>query len=143
MRGPIDYIVVGFRGNRFDGSILRTIGDAIDSGIINLIALSVISKNKEGKTSTLDIANLGDSKLADFRMKYSVDKESVAEDDLDEVAGLLEAETTAGFLVVEQLWAKPLKKAILDANGFLIAEGRIHPQAAKELDRGEVKYGFT
>ena len=34
MRGPIDYIIVGFEGNKFDGSILRAIGDAIDKGVI-------------------------------------------------------------------------------------------------------------
>jgi hypothetical protein len=61
MRGPIDYIIVGFEGNKFDGSILKALGDAIDKGTIDLVALVLISKDKKGNVSTLDIANLGDS----------------------------------------------------------------------------------
>ena len=57
-------------------------------------------------------------------------------EDIDEMGDLLENNTAAGLLVIEQLWAKPLKKALLDANGVLVAEGRIHPEAAQELDNG-------
>jgi len=53
------------------------------------------------------------------------------------MADLLESNTSAGMLVIEQLWAKPLKKALIDAKGVLIAEGRIHPDAAAELDQGK------
>ncbi len=36
--------------------------------------------------------------------------------------------------MIEHLWALPLKKALIDANGVLLAEGRIHPDAANELN---------
>ena len=32
MLGPIDYVVVGFKGNNFDGTILEELGKAVDSG---------------------------------------------------------------------------------------------------------------
>ena len=60
----------------------------------------------------------------------------VDSDDINEVGDLLETNTAAGFLVVEQLWAIPLKQAIINANGTLLAEGRIHPEAAAELNNG-------
>ncbi len=136
MRGPIDYIIVGFEGNKFDGSILKAIADAIDSKIIDLVALAVISKDKKGNVTTLDIANLGDSYAVDFVTKYNPDDKQVTDDDIDEMADLLENNTSAGLLIIEQLWAKPLKKALLGANGVLVAEGRIHPDAAVELEKG-------
>jgi hypothetical protein len=141
MRGPIDYIIVGFEGNKFDGSILKTLGDAIDKGVIDLIALALITKDKKGNVTKLDVANLGDSYIVEFAAKYSVTSKSIKEDDINEVSDLLENNTSAGLLIIEQLWAKPLKKALLGAHGVLVAEGRIHPDAAEEINEiKEKKY---
>ena len=134
MRGPIDYIIVGFEGNKFDGSILKALGTALDNGTIALEALAVISKSSDGSVSELDIARFGDSYAIEFMAKYGKKAERVMYEDLNEVADLLESNSSAGLLVIEQLWAKPLKKALIDANGVLISEGRIHPEAAAELD---------
>jgi hypothetical protein len=135
MRGPIDYIIVGFEGNKFDGSILKAIGDAVDKGIIGLVALMVVSKDKAGKVTKLNVSDLGDGAVVEFVQKYKVDDKATDKKDIDEVADLIENNCTAGMLVVEQLWAIPLKKALLDANGVLLAEGRIHPDAAAELEK--------
>jgi hypothetical protein len=134
MRGPIDYIIVGSEGLKFDGSILRALEAPINSGVISLVALSAINKDADGNVTALDIASDGDDYLMEFTQKYALDSNAVTQDDIDEVAELLEPNTAAGFLVIEQLWAKPLKRALLDANAYLIAEGRIHPDAAAELN---------
>lgn len=134
MRGPIDYIIVGFEGNKFDGSILKAVGDAIDSGAVGLVDLALVSKDEEGTVTKLNIADLGDQYAVDFSSKYKAEAENIQQDDIDEVSDLLENNTSAGLLIIEQLWAKPLKKALIDANGVLVAEGRIHPDAAAELN---------
>jgi uncharacterized membrane protein len=134
MRGPIDYIIVGFDGNNFDGSILKAIADASEKKIISVLALSVISKDDSGNVSTLDVANLGDEYVAEFTQTHISKDSPVTQEDIEEVGEILEPNTTAGFLVVEQLWAKPLKEALINANGTLLAEGRIHPEAAAELE---------
>lgn len=138
MRGPIDYIVVGFTGNKFDGSILNALGDAVEGGTIKVLALSLIAKDVEGNIAMLSAADTGDSLIAEFTQQHQLDSSLVTQDDIDEVGELLENDTAAGLLVIEQLWAKPLKQAILNVNGFLISEGRIHPEAAEELNnKGE------
>ena len=134
MRGPIDYIIVGFEGNKFDGSILQTLGDAVDKGIIGLVSMSFITKDSEGNVATLDMDESSDEVIATFTEKYQVSSDKVDQDDIDEMADLLENNTSAGLLVIEQLWALPLKKALINANGVLLAEGRIHPDAAYELN---------
>lgn len=133
MRGPIDYIIVGFEGNKFDGSVLKALGDALDQGIIGLVALSMLVKNEAGEVATVDIADLGDEYLVAITEKYGKNTVGVDQSDIDEVADLIENNCSAGLFVVEQLWAKPLKQALINANGVLIAEGRIHPDAATEL----------
>ena len=134
MRGPIDYIVVGFEGNKFDGSILKALSDALDKGTISLVALSVISRDKDDTVNVMNVAEAEDQYLVEFSQKYKPSQDSVDKDDVSEVADLIEKNSTAGLLVIEHLWAKPLKEAILNANGVLLAEGRIHPEAEKELN---------
>ena len=105
-----------------------------DVGAIILVSLAVVVKDNSGQVTAMNIADAGDSYLVEFAAKYSTTSSDVEQDDIDEIAEMLEPNTAAGYLVVEQLWAKPLKQAILKANGFLIGEGRIHPDAAAELD---------
>ncbi len=138
MRGPVDYIVVGFEGNKFDGSILGALAESLDNGVVALVALTFITKDSEGSVTRLDIAEIGDELIIEFTEKYKTDDQLVTQDDIDEVSELLENNTSAGLLVIEQLWAKPLKQALIDANGVLVAEGRIHPDADLELNEGEL-----
>ena len=133
MLGPIDFIIVGFEGNKFDGSVLKALTDEIDKGIIRLIDLAVISKDSEGDVATVNLSDYGDKFVVKFYESYASGEKVIADDDIQETADLLENDTAAGLLVIEHLWAKPLKKALLDAGGVLISEGRIHPDAAQEL----------
>ena len=133
MRGPIDYILVGFEGNKFDGNIMGALTDALDKGVIGLVALSVITKDSEGNTHTLDVAS-DNPDLATFMNRLQSTENLVTHEDVLEVADLIENNTSCGLLVVEHLWAIPLKEAIVKANGVLIADGRIHPDAAQELN---------
>jgi len=134
MRGPIDYIVVGFEGKKFDGSVLNSLVEPLENGVINLIALSAVSRDENDTVSILDITQVGDQLIGDFVQKYKPEQASIDDEDLNEIADLIEKNCTAGLLVVEQVWAKPLKKALIDSNGVLLAEGRIHPEAAEELE---------
>jgi hypothetical protein len=134
MRGPIDYIVVGFEGNKFDGSILKALGDSIDKGTIGLIDLALVMRDESDTVSVLNITDLGDEYAVEFVEKYKTTESTVDEGDIIEVADLIEKNCSAGLLVIEHLWARPLKEAIINANGVLLAEGRIHPDAAEELN---------
>lgn len=139
MRGPIDYIIVGFEGNKFDGSIMNTLADAIKAGTIGLVDLALVSKDAKGKVSEINIADVGDGLVVDLVESQKAAGKQIGKDDINEMTDLLENNTSAGLLVIEHLWAKPLKEALIKANGILIADGRIHPDAAAELDKGKGK----
>mgnify|MGYP000904776701 FL=1 len=133
MRGPIDYLIVGFDGNKFTGEILRELQTASDAGIISVLALALVSKDENGVVTTVAL----DEDTLEITSSFNLDDTLVSDDDVSEVGELLENNTAAGLLVVEQLWAKGLKQAIVNAGGFLIADGRIHPEAAEELSNEE------
>ena len=134
MRGPIDFIIVEFQGNKFDGSILAEIEKATNDGAINVLDLALLTKNEDGEVAALDVTQIEDAVITTFITSNGITGDLIGDEDLDEAGELLENNTSAGLLIIEQTWAKGLKQAIINANGTLISEGRIHPDAARELD---------
>lgn len=130
MRGPIDYIVVGFEGNNFTGEILEELRNVTAQGTIAVLDLAMIVRDGEGNVASVEITDLGD-------LGTGLESGLITEEDVAEIGEILEDNSSAGLLVVEQLWAKGLKQAIGNANGTLLLEGRIHPEAAQELEGGK------
>ncbi len=139
MKGPIDFFLIGFEGNKFEGKILKELEKVLEEKIINLVALSIISKDDEGNMTTLKVEDIDDEYFVEFVEKYPPNRDLIAKEDLTEISDLVEDNTTVALLVIEHTWAKPIKKAILDANGVLVADGRIHPEAANEIENREEK----
>ena len=131
MRGPIDYIVVGFDGNNFTGEILEELDKAVNSGAIAVLELAVIIRDEDGNVAAAEVT---DEKLSKLMEELTSEPGLISDDDIEETGDLLEDGTSAGLLIVEHLWAKGLKKAIMDSGGTLLMEGRIHPEASKELE---------
>ncbi len=130
MRGPIDYIIVSFEGNNFKGEILEELQKAVDAGTISVLDLGLILRDADGTVTSVELTDTG---------SLTIEGGLISDEDINEVGELLEDNSSAGLLIVEQLWAKGLKQAIINANGTLLDEGRIHPDATKELDTKEDK----
>ncbi len=131
MRGPVDYIIVAFDGNNFKGDILAELEKSVANGTIAVLALGLIAKDSDGTVASVSMTE-GVQKIT---ANFTLDDNLITEDDVEEVGELLEPNTSAGILIVEHLWAKGLKKAIIDAGGQLLIDGRIHPDAAEELNK--------
>jgi len=139
MLGPIDYIVVSFKGNNFNGSILKALSKATDAGIIRVVDLLFVIKDEDG---TVAMAELEDEhpelKEVAQQLGHKGDLPLLTEKDVNKLGAEMENNSSAGILVIEQLWAKDLKKALKNAKAELLDEGRIHPErvsaAIEELD---------
>lgn len=128
MLGPIDYIVVSFEGNNFDGSILSELVKATDSGVIRVVDMLFIIKDDEGNVEMAEVTDQHDElKEVAKSLGHEDDLPLLTEEDVEKLGKSMANNTSAGVLVIEQLWAKGLKKALLDAGAELIDEGRIHP----------------
>ena len=130
MLGPIDYIVVGFEGNNFDGSVLQELEKASDSGVIRVVDLLFVMKDSEGSLAIAEVRDQPEElKQSLAKLGFNDDMPLLTEDDLFKIAESLDNDTSAGVLVIEHLWAKGLKKALMDKGAKLLDEGRIHPEA--------------
>lgn len=139
MLGPIDYIVIGFEGNNFDGSIMDELSKAVKNNTIRVLDLVFIMKDEEGAVTEGEFEDQSDDLRATFGdFRYDDATPLLTDDDIQMIGEQMKNGTAAGVLIIEHVWAKGLKQALLDAGGFLIADGRIHPDkaeaAVKELE---------
>jgi hypothetical protein len=129
MLGPIDYIIVGFKGNNFDGAILKELQKAVDSGVIRVLDLLLVIKYEDGTVEMAEVFDQEDDiKQAAVMLGHKDDTPLLTESDVEKIGASMDEDTTAGILVIEQLWAKDLKKALIDKNAILLDEGRLHPE---------------
>ncbi len=128
MLGPIDYIVVGFEGNNFDGSVLSELAKATDAGVIRLVDLVFVLKDADGSVVMAEVEDQHeDLKEVAASIGHVGDLPLLTEDDVQKLGASMPDDTSAAVLVIEQLWAKGLKQALLNVGAKLIDEGRIHP----------------
>jgi len=140
MLGPIDYIAVGFEGNNFDGSVLSELVKAVESGAIRVVDLLFVIKDADGTVGMAEIEDQhNELKEVAKLIGHVGDLPLMSEEDVNKLGSKMDNNTSAGVLVIEQLWAKGLKKALLDKGAILLDEGRIHPDvvsaAVEELEQ--------
>lgn len=140
MLGPIDYIVVGFDGNNFDGSVLSELTKATDSGVIRVVDLLFVIKDEDGNVTMAEIEDQHEElKEVAKAIGHEGDLPLLSEEDVEKLGAKMENNTSAGVLVIEQLWAKGLKEALMNAGAYLVDEGRIHPElveaAVEEIEQ--------
>jgi len=139
MLGPVDYIVVSFEGNNFDGSILEELVKATDSGAVRVVDLLFVIKDDEGNVTVAEIEDQADDlKAVAAAIGHDGELPLLTEEDVNKLGAQMQNDTSAGILVIEQLWAKGLKEALTKAGASLLDEGRIHPDkisaAVEELE---------
>lgn len=130
--GPVDWLVVRFPGNRFKGRIAPEIRRLEDSGIVRVIDLVFIRKDKDGNVAAFEIDELGGEDENAFNIFSGRVDEWLSQDDIDSIGRDLPNDSSAGAILFENLWAIRLKEAMLDAGGEVIAQGRVPPELIEQ-----------
>jgi uncharacterized membrane protein len=123
--GPVEYIVVGFSGNRFTGEISQALTELLDQGLIRIIDLAVVSKDTDGVVTILEMQELSPDVAAAFVKITGTISGLLSEADLDEIAEELEPGTTAAAMLFEHVWATRFAAAVRAADGELLLSERI------------------
>jgi hypothetical protein len=127
--GPIDYIVVEFPGNRMNGEGFEILVDLVDRGLIRILDLAFVTKDTDGSIHAMDLSDIdGDGEL-DLTIFEGASSGLLDDGDMDEAGTVLEAGSSAGILVFENVWAAPFARAVRRGGGQLVASGRIPVQA--------------
>jgi hypothetical protein len=131
--GPLEYIVVGFTGTNFDGSIADEIGRAVESGTIRLVDLVFIGKDAEGNATILEVDLKDDPRFRGFSNLLEGTAGLFTAEDVVAIAETIPSDMAALALLFEHKWAVHIKEAMQRANGFLISRSVIAPEIVEEI----------
>jgi hypothetical protein len=121
--GPVEYLVVGFPGNQFNGEIAPALADLIGDGTIRIIDLVFIMKDSDGNTTSFEFDQLDE--LAPFADLDGEVGGLIGPEDIEHAAEGLDPGTSAALLIWEDTWATPFVEAMRRAGGVLIESARI------------------
>ena len=133
--GPVDYLIVGFPGNKFTGEIAPAIADLVDAGTIRVIDIAFVAKDGDGNAVAMELTELDPEVQAGLEQAGIEVGGLLNEDDLMDIAADLEPNSSAALLVWENVWARNVAQAMRDAGGVMLAFERLpHDvvQAARE-----------
>jgi Family of unknown function (DUF6325) len=121
--GPVEYLIVGFPGNQFNGKIAPAIGKLVDDGTIRVLDLVFITKDAAGDIAAIEFDENGD--LAAFAELDGEVGGFIGAEDIEHAAACLEPNSSAALLIWEDVWATPFVEAMRDAGGVLIESARV------------------
>jgi uncharacterized protein DUF6325 len=121
--GPVEYIILGFPGNKFSGQIVPELAKLIDSGLIRIIDLTFISKDAAGGVQVVEYDAV--EELAAFAGLDAEVGGILSDEDITYAAAGLEPNSSAALLVWEDTWAGPFAAAVRNANGVILEGARI------------------
>ena len=118
--GPVEYMVVAFPGNKFNGEVLPAIAEQVEKGTIRIIDLAFVSKDADGNVTALEASDL-ESEIGQALHALLGDEKGglINDEDIMAVAEEMEPNFSAGLLVWEDVWATKIKNAIIDSGGEL------------------------
>jgi len=121
--GPVEYMIVGFPGNQFNGEIAPALADLITSGTIRILDLVFIAKDADGNHVSVEFDE--HDALAGFGDLDGDVGGLISHDDIEYAAEALDPDSSAALLIWEDTWAKPLVDAMRASGGVLIEGSRI------------------
>jgi hypothetical protein len=121
--GPVEYIIVGFPGNKFTGEMAPELVKLVESGTVRILDLIFVGKDADGSVVSFEIDEL--DALAGFGGLDADVGGLISPEDIEHAAELLEPNSSAALLIWEDLWAAPFAEAVRRADGVLIEGARI------------------
>jgi hypothetical protein len=125
MTAPVEYLIIGFPGNRFSGEIMPALTELVEGGVIRIIDLVFVKKDADGEVTTFEFEDLQEAAELGFE---NLDGEAgglLNDEDLDLAAAALAPDSSAALIVWEQRWAERIADAIRNAGGEIVAGWRI------------------
>ncbi|MDX2375615.1 DUF6325 family protein [Microbacterium sp. LRZ72] len=121
--GPVEMYLVGLEGERPDPGVIDAFSDLLEGGLIRLLDFILVSRTLEGEVVVTEVEDVtdeygfGDVELAAVGI--------TGDEDVAEMAALIEPGRAAAIVVVELVWAKRLAERMSAAGGVVLSSERI------------------
>ena len=113
--GPVDYVLIEFPDGQPKGQAAPLLLDLVDRGLIRILDLMFISKDEDGTTSAVEIADIDGDGKPDFMVFEGASSGLLGDEDSDEAGNAMEPDTAAAADRVREPLGGPVREG--DAGG--------------------------
>jgi hypothetical protein len=149
--GPVQLMAIGFPLEaEFEGRIMDELGRLERHETIRILDLLFVGKDAEtGDLLALDYQGEELGAIVGALLSFEFEDDGgqqggttegiqghafgLSKSEIQGIAASLHPGSSAGFLLIEHVWARDLKVAIRDAGGFPLGEGFLTPEALAEV----------
>src|ERR671918_1809821 len=147
--GPVQLLALGFPPDaEFEGRIMDELANLERHETIRILDLLFVGKDAEtGDLLALDYQGEELGAIVGALLGFDFEDEQpshevseieghafgLSEREIQGIVASLKPGSSAGFLLIEHVWARDLKRAIRDAGGFPLGEGFLTPEALAEV----------
>ena len=131
--GPVEYIAIAFPGNKFSGEIIPAIRELQDSGTIRVLDLVLITKDEDGNVASIELNEASPETQATFAALGVENRNLLGQEDFEDIGGALDPNSTAALMIWENVWAERFATSLRNADGILVANGRIPAALVEEI----------
>jgi hypothetical protein len=131
--GPVEYIAIAFPGNKFSGEIIPAIKDLVDKGTIKVLDLVIINKDADGNVEAVELSDANPELQATLAVLGVAGTRLLGIEDIEDIGDALDPNSSCGLMIWENVWAAAFAESLRNADGILIANGRIPAPLVEEV----------
>lgn len=133
--GPIEVLVVGLPQSRLNGGVLAALQQVVDREIVSIVDGLVIAKGEDGSVeyTELDEFPADDGDTTGLERLVEEPNGLLNDEDVHAFAAAMQPGETAAALVLEHTWSGPLRDAVTEAGGSVIANMRVPGSVVDEV----------
>lgn len=134
--GPLEYVVIAVRGDRFTEEVLPVLAALQAQGSVRVVDLLFIDKADEGTVVLQEADQLADGSPPAFGDLADALVGLLAQEDIDRIVEQIPSGMSAVVVLFEHAWTNVLGAAIDRAGGAVLGGGTAAPQALAFLESG-------
>ena len=136
--GPLEFVVIGCKGNQFTNEIVPELNAIQEKGLIRVVDLFFVRKDVNGTVTGLEVKDLNDEELAAFDPIKDDLMGLLTPEDIVLLTETVPAGTSAVIVLLEHAWLVRLNEGLNRAGAVLLAGGMV-PQASMEKLEAELE----
>jgi uncharacterized membrane protein len=157
--GPVQLFLIGLDNEKMQGQVSRELHRASEKGDIRVLDALAIQKTNDGAIITLGGSDLTPEQRMEYGAivgalmgygatgtdegieagaevgadRFASHNFGLSADDVQSIADDIPPGTTGVIVLIEHLWALPLKDAVEQAGGVVLAQGMVRPETLMAL----------
>ena len=121
--GPAEFMLAQFDTDRPSEAVFQSVADLVATGTVRVLDLLLVEPHPDGSVDVIEMEDSGDEiDVSDLHIEAAG---IAGDEDVQEVAELLEPGTTGVIFVFEHVWAKELASRFFESGGTVLYSERI------------------